>query len=147
MTPQPHCDHECVCKIVSLFPGEACAHIRCEHNTRSRPHTPAAPEAIKRNYDGNSFACSECKSFYWKTADEPAPCKTCEFRINEEQQIRESTIRNETLKKEHDIIISKITTILGFDDPDEAYEKLNEWRKSLRSTNPQEQHTTGGAPR
>lgn len=41
----------------------------------------------KRNYDGNSFACSECKSFYWKTADERAPCDTCEYRINEEKEL------------------------------------------------------------
>lgn len=90
----------------SMMPGYFDARISAykrmeKEQIRSRPATTAPPTApekpIKRNYDGNSFACSECKSFYWKTADEPAPCNSCEYRIKEEQEIHDTAIRNATL--------------------------------------------------
>ncbi len=40
-------------------------------------------ESIRRNYDGYSEACLDCKRFY----DGNAPCKTCEYRMREEERL------------------------------------------------------------
>ena len=131
-----HCDHECVCMTYcdgqdSYVNGKAthaigpCICIPCPYDTRN--NIIACIESCERTETRLVDFCRVCDSK-----------KTCGVLVLVKYlKQRDATIRNETLKKEHDIIISKITTILGFDDPDEAYEKLNEWRKSLRhSTNP-----------
>ena len=42
-------------------------------------------ETPRRNYDGYSEACLDCKQFF----DGIAPCNTCEYRIREEQSLLE----------------------------------------------------------
>ena len=41
----------------------------------------------RRNYDGYSEACLDCKRFF----DGTAPCNTCEYRMREEMSFSEST--------------------------------------------------------
>ena len=66
MTPQPHCEHECVCgdyAIVMFDESEekqACCAIRkCEHDTRSRP----APAANDRGWD-QGFQDGQASAIY-----------------------------------------------------------------------------------
>jgi len=44
-----HCGHECVCKIVELFKGEKCAHVRCEY--RSHPYQSEQDRVLEQNID------------------------------------------------------------------------------------------------
>jgi hypothetical protein len=43
-SPQPHCDHECVCHDMTNTISEIdapCNNQYCKHDTRTHPHTPA----------------------------------------------------------------------------------------------------------
>jgi hypothetical protein len=45
-----------------------------------------AEEMTRRNYNGYSEACLDCKRFF----DGVAPCNTCEYRIQEERLLLEN---------------------------------------------------------
>ena len=42
----------------------------------------------RRNYDGESESCLDCKRFFATTGDMPAPCDTCIYRKKEEESLR-----------------------------------------------------------
>lgn len=57
MTPQPHCDHECVCmgycNCYAALVDEPCPKPDCDHDTRSRTAPSPAPiRSMREDEDG-----------------------------------------------------------------------------------------------
>jgi hypothetical protein len=97
-SPQPHCDHECVCTVLAFGGIEGdrspCDFSGCMHDTRTRPH-PRAPDEYQTGEHDAMIAENVINAILTRITEAQYDKSTMQDFINYIESLRDQTVGDE----------------------------------------------------